>query len=89
MTRFAQSRRGATAIEYGLIASGIIVATIAVIGLTGTRLEKVFGRISAPLSPASHVQYNGGTVWTSQGGIAYLSNKSLFANDIYAGAASE
>ncbi len=42
MTRFAKDESGATAIEYGLIATLIGVAIIVGAGLLGTRLNAVF-----------------------------------------------
>jgi pilus assembly protein Flp/PilA len=46
---FVASERGATAIEYGLIAAGIAVAIIAtVIGL-GTNLNSTFSSVSTQL----------------------------------------
>lgn len=53
--RAHRSRRGATAIEYGIIAGLIIVAAIGVVTLTGDRLESVFNdlgnAISAQIGP--------------------------------------
>ncbi len=42
MTRFVKEETGATAIEYGLIASLIAVAIIAVLLTLGTTLSAVF-----------------------------------------------
>ena len=42
LTRFAREESGATAIEYGLIATLIGVAIIVGAGLLGTRLNDVF-----------------------------------------------
>jgi pilus assembly protein Flp/PilA len=42
MKRFAQDESGATAIEYGLIAAGIAVAIIVVIGQVGDNLLTTF-----------------------------------------------
>ena len=39
-TRFLQDQTGATAIEYGLIASGIALAIIAVVNGLGTNVEE-------------------------------------------------
>jgi len=47
--RFLRDEQGATAIEYGLIASGIAVAIIAVVGGLGSNLNNVFGNVSASL----------------------------------------
>jgi pilus assembly protein Flp/PilA len=41
MLRFLKDDRGATAIEYGLIAAGIAVAIIAVVGSLGSSLISV------------------------------------------------
>ena len=40
---------GATAIEYGLIASGISIAIITVVKGTGTNLKTTFGSVSTAL----------------------------------------
>ena len=47
--RFINEDRGATAIEYGLIAAGIAVAIIAVINGLGTQLNSTFSSISSQL----------------------------------------
>jgi pilus assembly protein Flp/PilA len=47
--RFAEDESGATAIEYGLIATLIGVAIIVGAGLVGTRLNTLFTSISAKL----------------------------------------
>ena len=44
--RFVNDERGATAIEYGLIAAGISVAIIAVVNTLGTNLNTTFSCIS-------------------------------------------
>jgi pilus assembly protein Flp/PilA len=46
---FLQDESGATAIEYGLIASGIAVAIIPVITGLGTHLKTTFTSISSAL----------------------------------------
>ncbi len=46
LTLFLKDESGATAIEYGLIASGIAVALIAVVKGAGTNLKTVFGSVS-------------------------------------------
>jgi pilus assembly protein Flp/PilA len=46
LTAFLQNESGATAIEYGLIASGIAVALLAVVKGVGTNLKTVFGSVS-------------------------------------------
>jgi pilus assembly protein Flp/PilA len=47
--RFAKDESGATAIEYGLIASGIAVAIITVVQGLGTKLSGTFANVSANL----------------------------------------
>ena len=47
--RFLNDDRGATAIEYGLIAAGISVAIIAVVNGLGTSLNTTFSSISSQL----------------------------------------
>ncbi len=42
-TRFIRSLRGATAIEYGLIAAGIAVAIAVVVFALGSQLNTFFG----------------------------------------------
>ena len=46
---FLKDESGATAIEYGLIASGIAVAIIAVVKGTGSNLKGTFGSVSSAL----------------------------------------
>lgn len=46
---FLANESGATAIEYGLIAAGISVAIIAVVGTIGTKLNTSFTSISTQL----------------------------------------
>jgi pilus assembly protein Flp/PilA len=48
--RFWNDEQGVTAIEYGLIAALIGVAAIAAIGLVGTELKAVFGKVSTELA---------------------------------------
>ena len=43
---FLNDESGATAIEYGLIASGIAVAIIAAVKGVGTNLKTTFGSVS-------------------------------------------
>jgi pilus assembly protein Flp/PilA len=43
---FLKDESGATAIEYGLIASGIAIAIITVLKGTGTNLKTTFGSVS-------------------------------------------
>jgi pilus assembly protein Flp/PilA len=47
--RFINDDRGATAIEYGLIAAGIAVAIIAVVAGLGTQLNVTFSSVSGAL----------------------------------------
>jgi pilus assembly protein Flp/PilA len=47
--RFIRDEKGATAIEYGLIAAGISVAIIAVVNGLGTKLNDTFTSISSSL----------------------------------------
>lgn len=42
MVQFARNQSGATAIEYALIAAGIFMAIIAVVGDIGTDVQKPF-----------------------------------------------
>jgi pilus assembly protein Flp/PilA len=46
ITAFLKDESGATAIEYGLIASGIALAIITVLKGLGTNLKTTFGSIS-------------------------------------------
>jgi pilus assembly protein Flp/PilA len=46
LAAFLNDESGATAIEYGLIASGIAVALIAALKGVGTNLKTTFGSIS-------------------------------------------
>jgi len=48
-TRFAKDESGATAIEYGLIATLIAVAIIVGAGLVGTQLNVIFTNIATTL----------------------------------------
>lgn len=48
--RFRADERGATAIEYALIASLIAVALVGVLATLGTRLSAEFSEVSAALS---------------------------------------
>jgi|KBSSwiStaDraftv2_1062776.scaffolds.fasta_scaffold1878375_2 pilus assembly protein Flp/PilA len=47
--RFVSDERGATAIEYGLIAGLIAVVIIGALTLTGTSLNSVFGQVAGKL----------------------------------------
>jgi pilus assembly protein Flp/PilA len=48
--KFLKDESGATAIEYGLIAAGISVAIITVVGTLGTKLNTTFTSISTKLN---------------------------------------
>lgn len=43
---FANDQRGATAIEYAIIASGIFMAIISVVGTVGTNLNTTFTSVN-------------------------------------------
>ena len=47
--RFVKDESGATAIEYGLIAAGIGVAIVTVVGNVGSELNTMFGTVQAGL----------------------------------------
>ena len=47
--RFLKDENGATAIEYGLIASGIALAIVAVVQGLGTKLNSTFTSVSNAL----------------------------------------
>jgi len=49
MLRFLKEETGATAIEYGLIASLIAVAIVGVLTLLGPKLEAVFTKVNDSL----------------------------------------
>ena len=49
LLRFLSDERGATAIEYGLIAAGIAVAIIATVQALGTNLNTTFSSVSSAL----------------------------------------
>ena len=49
LARFAKDELGATAIEYGLIAAGISVAIITVVGTMGTKLNTTFTTVQTAL----------------------------------------
>lgn len=49
ITRFAKDESGATAIEYGLIATLIAVVIITAVGLVGTRLTARFQTVADAL----------------------------------------
>ena len=49
IARFVKDESGATAIEYGLIATGIALAVIAAVNGVGTSLSTTFGKVSTSL----------------------------------------
>jgi pilus assembly protein Flp/PilA len=49
VSRFVNDEKGATAIEYGLIAAGIAVAIIATVQALGTNLNTTFSTVSTAL----------------------------------------
>jgi pilus assembly protein Flp/PilA len=49
LSRFAADQSGATAIEYGLIASGIALAILAAVNGLGTTLNTTFSNINTSL----------------------------------------
>ena len=49
LKRFLHDESGATAIEYGLIAAGIAVAIITVVGTVGTNLAATFQSVANKL----------------------------------------
>ena len=50
LRKFAADARGATAIEYGLIAAGIAVAIVTVVGVLGDELADLFGDLRIDLA---------------------------------------
>ena len=48
--RFVKDESGATAIEYGLIAAGISVAIITVVGGLGSKLNTTFTKVKDALN---------------------------------------
>jgi pilus assembly protein Flp/PilA len=48
--QFAQDERGATSIEYGLIAAGIGVAVITLVGQVGSEIFSIFDGLRQDLS---------------------------------------
>jgi pilus assembly protein Flp/PilA len=50
MNKFLKNNKGATAIEYGLIAALIAVAAISAMTTLGTRLSNTFTNVSGKLS---------------------------------------
>jgi pilus assembly protein Flp/PilA len=54
LIRFWRDESGATSIEYGLIAAGIGVAVITLIGQAGDDIQNIFGRLKDQL-----INFNG------------------------------
>jgi len=54
LRRFVEEEKGATAIEYGLIAALIAVVIIAALTSVGTNLTTVFTSVSTSLAPAAN-----------------------------------
>ena len=50
LRKYLADRSGATAIEYGLIASGVAVAIIVAVGLVGDNLSLLFDTIAKELA---------------------------------------
>ena len=50
--KLIKNNKGATAIEYGLIAALIAVAAIGTLGAVGNNLENTFGNVSGALAGA-------------------------------------
>ena len=48
--RFLRDEKGATAIEYGLIAAGIAIVIVAAVNGVGQQLQTTFGSVSAALA---------------------------------------
>jgi pilus assembly protein Flp/PilA len=49
IVRLVRDESAATAIEYGLIAAGIALAIIAVVGALGTQLNTTFSSVSSAI----------------------------------------
>lgn len=50
LARFVKDESGATAIEYGLIASGIAIVVITAVNGVGTNLTAVFNNVAGKLT---------------------------------------
>ena len=61
ISRFAQDKSGATAIEYGLIAAAISVAIVVIVFTIGDQLNNAFTTVSTELT-------NGGIAPTTTAG---------------------
>jgi pilus assembly protein Flp/PilA len=51
LRKFLRDESGATAIEYGLIAACISIASIAAAGAVGTQLDATFDAVATALTP--------------------------------------
>jgi pilus assembly protein Flp/PilA len=51
MRKFLKNNKGATAIEYGLIAALIAVAAISAMSALGSKLSNTFTNVSAAMQP--------------------------------------
>jgi len=49
LRRFASDERGATAIEYALIASGVSVTIVGIVGGLGSNVKTMFNNVSTAL----------------------------------------
>ena len=49
ISKLIKDKKGATAIEYGLIAAGISVAIITIVGTVGTNLTGTFQKVADKL----------------------------------------
>lgn len=52
LRRFIRNEDGVTAIEYGLIATGIAVATLAIVNTVGADLTNAFTKVANGLNTA-------------------------------------
>jgi len=50
MKRFIRDKQGTTAVEYGILASLIAVASVSVMGDLGIKINAVFGSVSSTLN---------------------------------------
>jgi len=50
LSLYLSDKRGATAIEYGLIAAGIAIAIITAVGLLGDELSSLFSDVTSQLA---------------------------------------
>ncbi len=48
--RFASNQSGSTSIEYGLIAAGISVAVISIVGSVGDQIRSMFNGLASQLT---------------------------------------